>query len=896
MKRPHVLRIVLIIPIACVTVLTAMAADPSPPPTNPVPDNYHVEVQPANIALTPGTQPQENIQVYGDPRNDTAHPNTIVDPQDIDDLKKAITTNPEAQKAFAQMKSRADERITQPTNVPPVQKGPDGNAMWPGDYFKDFWKLTDTNGGDMPYVAMAYQLTGDQKYGEFVKQVLMAYADNYKSWGHPKDWTEKRYRSATDGRLSYQFLNDGCWLGAMAYSYDLIYNLPSWTPEQRAHIRDDLFKPIAAQFINPAVGKPDYLSQPNNRSAICAAGVLIAGYATDDQELINDALYGPGGTKDKPTGGTLQAHFGEGGILPDGLWVEGAPAYQTGIASCGLFNSVETLWHHGIDMYRFRGGALKRMLDSALLLAYPDGKMAEAALHDSGPFALLDTRDWMSNEVGVPYECGYRRYRDPHYIPIIKNAVKNLGMTIHHGPTSLFLDLPPDAGTPTPIVPINVNYYSVGYGVLRQATPSGPNQIILEYGVCAGHSHPSKLGIDLFALGQPLIPYPGVIFPYDDPRDSKWYQTTLGNSDLEIDERSQVHGGNSYNFVRGTPPADAIQLVYAPGATMGLERAWSNTLHAKLAPNLASKVTGVETPPPDTQFTPVSEDRSLFLTPEYLADIFGAFSTGPHIYDLAWHIRGEMTASLKADPFQFPAPVPDGYNALTNVTHTSTNQPWTAAVTTPDKQTVHFVASGGTPTDLFLGNGLFYTETPPVIIQRREAQSNVLFGNAVDISGSKDGFVKGVTQSGSLDLGYGLLKVDTIKGTDLCFTAFRPGSYTAEGMTTDGMQAMVRKNGANVQGLYLGGGTTLKVDGGSIARSVSGLAYVESTPEGDYIVGNPSPSDATVTVSLSALNGLKAYALDDSGKQMGPATVNASGSGTLAATLKAGARIELSSK
>ena len=620
-----------------------LAQSTPPPPTNPVPDNYRVEAQPANITPTPGTQPPENIQVYGDPRNDTAHPSTVVDQQDIDDLKKAITTNPEAQKAFAVMKSRADERIKEPTGVPPVQKGPDGKPMWPGDYFNDFWKLTDTNGGDMPYVAMAYQLTGDQKYGEFVKQVLLAYADNYNNWGHPKDWTEKRYRSATDGRLSYQFLNDGCWLGAMAYSYDLIYNLPSWTPEQRAHIRDDLFKPIAAQFINPAVGKPDYLSQPNNRSVICAAGVLIAGYATDDQELINNALYGPGGTKDKPTGGMIQVHFGEDGILPDGLWVEGAPAYQTGIASCGFFNAAETLWHHGIDMYRYRGGVLKRMLDSVMLLAYPDNKMTVAALHDSGPYSIIDSRDWVSNEVGVPYECGYRRYRDARYIPIIKNAVKNLGMTIHHGPTSLFLDLPPDAGTP-PIVPINVNYYSVGYGVLRQATPNGPNQLILEYGLCGGHSHPSKLGIDLFALGQPLVPYPGVIFPYNDPRDGTWYGTTLGNSDLEIDERSQIHDGNAYNFVRGTPRTIAIQLVYAPGATMGLERAWSNTLHAKLQPDRAHYVTGIDAPSPDAQFTPVTEDRSLFLTPEYMADIFGAFSTGPHIYDLAWHIRGTMIA------------------------------------------------------------------------------------------------------------------------------------------------------------------------------------------------------------------------------------------------------------
>jgi hypothetical protein len=106
----------------------------------------------------------------------------------------------------------------------------------------------------------------------------------------------------------------------------------------------------------------------------------------------------------------------------------------------------------------------------------------------------------------------------------------------------------------------------------------------------------------------------------------------------------------------------------------------------------------------------------------------------------------------------------------------------------------------------------------------------------------------------------------------------------------------VRMKGADVLGLYLGGGTTLKVTGGSIGRSASGLAYVEETPDGNYIVGNPSPSDATVTVSLSALNGLKAFTLDNSGKQTGLVTVDASGSGAFAVNLKAASQVEFRSK
>src|SRR5262249_53535481 len=157
-----------------------------------------------------------------------------------------------------------------------------------------------------------------------------------------------------------------------------------------------------------------YLGGEHNRSCVCTSGVLMAGYACDDDKQINDAMYGWEGTKDKPTGGLFAVHFDKC-IQPDGLWIEGAPGYQLGIASCGLFNDAETLWHHGIDMYRYHNGVLKHMLDSAIHLAYPNEKMTLIKLHDSQGEGLLDDKPWLQNEAGLPYECGYRRYHDPQY-------------------------------------------------------------------------------------------------------------------------------------------------------------------------------------------------------------------------------------------------------------------------------------------------------------------------------------------------------------------------------------------------------------------------------------------------------------------------------------------------
>ena len=121
---------------------------------------------------------------------------------------------------------------------------------------------------------------------------------------------------------------------------------------------------------------------------------------------------------------------------------------------CALIDDAETVWHHGIDMYSYRDGILKRLLNSAVLLAGPDAQMTLPATHDSGLTPLLSDAAWLNHEVGVAYEYGYRRYRDPQYLPIIRNEQKGLSMTAHQGPTSVLYDLDPAAAGKAPPRPL----------------------------------------------------------------------------------------------------------------------------------------------------------------------------------------------------------------------------------------------------------------------------------------------------------------------------------------------------------------------------------------------------------------------------------------------------------
>ena len=90
--------------------------------------------------------------------------------------------------------------------------------------------------------------------------MLVAYGAGYPHYGHPpmrgQKWTERAYRSAVDGRLTGQFLEDGGWLIRAAPGCDLVWDLPSWTPEERKAVREDLFEAVAYEFVADIVGTP----------------------------------------------------------------------------------------------------------------------------------------------------------------------------------------------------------------------------------------------------------------------------------------------------------------------------------------------------------------------------------------------------------------------------------------------------------------------------------------------------------------------------------------------------------------------------------------------------------------------------------------------------------------
>ncbi len=916
-------------------------------PQPPGIDGFQTLQLDANIGMSP-SMPSEEPQVVGQPKNETTHPFLLWDQDDIDHYKAMLKTSKELQIQFAVMKAKVDARIAQPVEVPTPQKGADGSYPYIGDTLPPFPGAPDNDPSDAKFrrwfgtdgdiisdIATVYVLTGDEKYADYAKQMLLAWSHCYE-WGH----VPIKLRSGM-GAYGFIFV-EGLIMNHFAFAYDLIYNLKSWTPEERKQVHDDFFYPMADVALYPAGADTDkdnaggaFVTQITNRGMMALEGVYAAGVVTGDQQLIDAGLYGVhtslkapdhdelthfpprqdwyAATADNPGHGMLNTFFAEK-LIPGGMYIEGSPGYAFYVLG-PMLQAAEIAWHHNVDLYRNNHGIFKNMFDFSILLGYPD--LTTPGLNDAHHDTLL------TGAAPILYEYAYRRYNDPRYLALInppeekrflaeiadpaaatkvedellhpppppppgtpppppvpddqkppksQRSLSILSSKFGGTPPSFMYDLDPKAGasiTPSP----SVNYSLVGFGIIRTPTVSGkyPQGVIMSYGPTASHGHPDKLAIDLFALDDVLIPTPGIMFPYQNPLIPKWNHTTLAHNTLTVDEKNQDYFGDN---PKSTTRAD--QTVFAPASTVGMERAWS-----------------------DTAYKDVTMDRALFMTPQYMADLFGAFSAGPHKYDLAWHIRGDATSDLTLGPVTIDSTV-NGYNTLTNVRGAdAADKPWSVTLTRGDKVARLHVA-GQAGTQAILGDGgeyvddtvhlphnLAYAET---ILERRTAPATV-FGSVVDFTNSKDGFVKGVTQDGGLDKGYALLTVTNAGGSDLCFISYRPGNYSAGALQTDGLQAFVSMSGTSPQTLYLAGGRSLKAGDAAITRSDIGLAYVEKTADGSYIVGNPSPTPATISVTMPALTGLKAYTLDAK-DQKGAAAQVTTADKTVTLQLPPGGKVE----
>jgi hypothetical protein len=249
------------------------------------------------------------------------HPNLLLNPEEIGQVKAKIKKYQWAADLFARIKELADDN------------------RWTGRIPRE--------------AALVYALTGNKTYGEKVRKILVGQAR----------YELARYEKV-DVKKDPDFGSWGPW-ATWAWAYDLTYD--TYTDDERLLI-ERLFRTAARTMQE---GLKYYVSTPNLVFEKHWK-VALLGYCLGDKELIHWGLNDPG--KPGPQHGGFYPVLDT--MIKDGYFWGEAPIYALHYDLHGMLALAEAARHYdGTDLYRYvskkSGASIKSLIDGYLRIGFP---------------------------------------------------------------------------------------------------------------------------------------------------------------------------------------------------------------------------------------------------------------------------------------------------------------------------------------------------------------------------------------------------------------------------------------------------------------------------------------------------------------------------------------------
>ena len=274
-------------------------------------------------------------------------PNLVISYADVPAMKKALLTEGSFADTFEQVKAKVDAQLTQAINIP-VPK--DSGGGFTHERHKKNYRL-------MYDAGIVYQLTQNEHYANYVRDMLLGYAELYPSLPlHPK----RKKGKTNPGKLFWQSLNEAVWLVYTSQAYDMI--LSSLSDSDKNKIETGLFRPIV-KFLS--VDSPKTFNKVHNHGTWLTAAVGMTGYVLGEPEWVEQALYG----LDKS---------GKGGFLrqldelfsPEGYYNEG-PYYQR-YALMPFVTFAKAIENNQPErkIFAYRDGIILKAIDTTIQLSY----------------------------------------------------------------------------------------------------------------------------------------------------------------------------------------------------------------------------------------------------------------------------------------------------------------------------------------------------------------------------------------------------------------------------------------------------------------------------------------------------------------------------------------------
>ena len=585
-----------------------------------------------------------------------------------------------------------------------------------------------------------YRISGEQKYADYVRDMLLAYADLYPTLGeHPA-----RKNSQSSGRIFWQVLNDAMWMVHGIQGYEAIRD--SLSEADRKNIDDNLFRK-AAEFLS--TGSAVTFSKIHNHATWATAGVGMTGYVLGDKELVDIALLGL--DKSGETGFLRQSELL---FSPDGYYTEG-PYYQRfALKPFVVFAGVIEKNDPARKIFEHRDGILLKALRTTIQLTY-DGYFF--------PFndAIKD-KSLQTDELYHGVAIAYRKTRDPGLLSIAQWQ----GRTVLTDDGKLVADdLAAGKAKPFPFKSLLLSDGPEGdqgaVAILREGdSTSGQALVAKNSSQGMGHGHFDKLSWQYYDNCNEIVSDYGAarflnIEAKDGgrylPENESWAKQTIAHNTLVVDEKSHFDGDVK---VADTIAPKQLYFSKAEGA------------------QISSAV--IEGAYPDARFT---RTLALFsvdgLSAPLALDIVRVQSDSPHQYDLPLHYQGHiMRVGFDTESHIAARPVLGTGNGYQHI--------WVDAVGKPQGQnglvttlldgrfyTYRFVPQRGAEAilaEIGANDPRFNLRREPIIIQRIRDAQDTTFVSMLESHGSYDGAAE---QTVGSDSEIKSLSHESVDGSDI---------------------------------------------------------------------------------------------------------------------------------
>jgi len=491
------------------------------------------------------------------------HPLAFAKKSELQAVSRQIARYPILQNSFNDFKQSVDPYLGKDIDVP-FPKDPAGG--YTHERHKSNYMLVFQAG-------LLYNLTGDARYAQLVRGILLKYAAlNPTLKNHPQA------TSSSPGHIFWQALNDANWLVYCGMGYDLVQ--PALSAADRKTIETGAFKPEVDFFTGQLEG---WFNLIHNHGVWACAGVGIVGIATDNPAYVKMALYGTKG--DGRSGFLAQI---DQLFSPDGYYTEGPYYVRYALLPFYLFANALNNAQPGLRIFEHRNQVLRKALHSGLQQTNTDGTFFP--FNDD-----IKDKDFTSNELVSAISIAWKAYGRDTGLLTVASKQNRVGLT--EGGAAIAAALSTTKNL-SPYYPYTSIRYSDGAkgdegAVTYLRAGKGKNLTTLGFKYAShglSHGHFDELNFILFDKGNEVLQdYGSARFVNIEqkwggrylPENNAYATQTIAHNTVVVDEQSQFGGEEAAAskwsgeevFCRFDNPAAQAVLARQKNAYKGVELA-----------------------------------------------------------------------------------------------------------------------------------------------------------------------------------------------------------------------------------------------------------------------------------------------------------------------------------